>query len=670
VKNKKKNRTPAPNSWLINNIIVYLLLLVIIPSILYFRVVNFGFSGLDDGRIVTNINNVQGSPFNLKEAFTHDAFMGDKGDTFYRPVQTISLMLDAQIGGMEPWIYHLSNLIFHLVTVVALFFFLLKTGIKREISFILSLLFSIHPLFTNAVAWIPARGDILLCLLGLLSFITILEYYKTKKIIYLVIHGIVFLFAVFAKETAILLPVLILSYIYFVQRKTLIIKDLIPVSSIWIVSFVIFFSLRFNVIKLNPDTNVFGIIPLLKNLPAIPITFFKFFIPYSLCTMPFFDIPRLIGGIILLSLFIGLTFKIIPGEKRTIIWGVAWFLAFTVPPMFFRTYLAKVGYEYFEYRAYLPIIGILFIMGILVNDLIAKISFRKTIIISILLLLVYSSIAYYHSGDFADPILFFSSAINCSSHNSMALSERGIAFLNKGDNEAALSDFDSSIKIWPENPLPYFNKGVVYSLSNNHKQAEYFYSQSLKFDTLLNSRLLNSSPYVKLSKEKLILGEYNKTISLLEKGTKLYPENDELHNNFGLAYYNTMKFDSAFYEYSRAIESQKEKYSYYDNRGMANYHLNKFTEALKDFNRALELKPDFLDSWGNRAMVKIKLKDYNGAIIDLTKAINIKKNLGAAWYYRGIAYFRLNKQIEAETDWAEARKLGFKESTSEKQKEK
>ena len=668
---KKNNIRPTSVFFIKNYLIVYLLLLVIVPSVLYFRVVNFEYSGLDDATIISNINNVQGNPLNLKGAFTHDAFMGDKGDTFYRPMQTISFMLDAQLGGKEPWIYHISNLILHILTVLALFIFLKKTGIKKEISFLLSLLFSIHPLFTNAVAWIPARGDILLCLFSLLSFITFLEYFSTRKKSYFILHAFVFLLAVFSKETAVLLPVLILSYLYFVQKEKFVLKDIIPFLTVWFMFFVFFLLLRQSVIKVSPSSNIFGIIPFIKNLPVIPIIFCKFFFPYNLCTLPFFDNTGLISGVILLAVFAAVTFKVMRGERRIVIWGGVWFIAFSIPPMFFRSYFATIGYEYFEYRAYLPIIGILLISGFLINELSAGISFKKMLIISIPLLLVYSMIAFIHSADFSDPVSFFTSAIKADSNNAMALGERGVAYFNKRSNEKAMSDYDNSIRVFPTYPVPYFNKGVLYRSLNDHFQAEYFYSQALKYDTLGNNvKILGENAYLNLSIEKNILKKYDETITLLKKAIRIYTENSQLHNNLGLAYYYTTKFDSALFEYDKAIESEKNNFSYYKNRGMAEYHLNDFTSALNDFNRALQLKPDFLDAWGNRGMTKIKLNDYEGAIYDLTKAISIKQDLGVAWYYRGVAYSKLNKPTEAGNDWAEARRLGFKEPVGEKQKEK
>ena len=284
-KNKLKKQVPAGK----NNLIIYLFILAIIPAILYLRVVNYGLSSLDDESIIHHMTNVEGSKINPKEAFTHDAFMGDKGDKFYRPVQTLSLMIDAEIGEGELWVFHASNLLLHILTVIVLFFFLKKIGIKEQISFLLSLFFSINPMFTNAVAWIPARGDLLLCFFSLLSFITFLEYMKSRNKVYLIIHLFVIAGAVFSKETSVLIPVLILFYFYYVSKKKFILKDIVPFFTIWVLIISLFFYLRFQVIKGSISANVFGIVPFIKNLPTIPITFGKFFIPYNLSTLPLFN---------------------------------------------------------------------------------------------------------------------------------------------------------------------------------------------------------------------------------------------------------------------------------------------------------------------------------------------------------------------------------------------
>ena len=452
MKTKKKNKKEIPVPIIKHYRIIYLLFLLVIPLVLYFRVVNFGLSELDDDTIISGINNAEGSKINLKEAFTHDAMMSERGDSFYRPIQIVSLMIDSEIGGSETWSYHLSNLILHILTVITLFFFLKKTGIKEEISFLLALLFSVNPVFTNAVAWIPARGDLLLCLFSLLSFISFLEYYDTKKTVYLIVHVIVFLLAIFSKETSVLLPFFILSYLYFVQKKKFHIKEIIPLLIIWFVTLAAFFALRQSVLKINHTVSEFGIFPFIKNLPAIPITLGKFFIPYNLCTLPSFNAIASIIGIILAIVLTLLIIKDIRTNKRIFAWGALWFLVFTIPPMLFRSIDPNLGiekYDYLDFRAYLPIAGLLVVVGFIINERYAIISFKKMLMFFIPILTIYSFLAFNYSADFSDSISFYTSAIRANPDNIINLVVRGTIYYGQGHIQNAISDFDHAIRIYP-----------------------------------------------------------------------------------------------------------------------------------------------------------------------------------------------------------------------------
>ena len=665
MKNKKKKKQVIPVSTGKLNKILYLFFLVFVPLVLYIRVLNFGLSGLDDTSIISSINSTEGSKINLIGAFTHDALMSNKGNTFYRPMQIISLMIDAELGGSEPWIYHLSNLLLHLLTVITLFFFLIKIGIKEGISFLLSLLFVVNPVFTHAVAWIPARGDLLLCLFGLFSFISFIEYFRSGGKVYIIIHGIVIAAAMFSKETAVLLPVMILLYFYFVQKKKFQLKEIIPFLNIWLITFVIFFLLRQSVLKVSHSSNEFGIIPFIKNLPVIPITFGKFFIPYNLCTMPSFDNTAAIIGIISLIILAVLIIKVMRGEKRIVLWGAVWFLAFSIPPMLFRSLDPNLGiekYDYLDYRSYLPISGILVIVGCIINEWSAIIPFKKMLLYFIPILIIYSFIAYNYSIVFSDPISFYTSGINANPKNVITLVTRGTLYHDQGNLQKAMLDYDNSIRIYPTYSMPYYDKGLIYEKLNDHNQAEKSFSLALKYDSLYkDNNFLQEKSYLNLSSEKFILGKYDEAILILRKGINKYPANSNLHINLGAVYLYSAKYDSALVEYTKGIDLGTGLPQHYNGRGLAKYNLKDYSGAIADYNWALELKQDFFDALKNRGMAKIKMNDNEGAVSDLTAAINLNPNIGITWYYRGLAFSNLNKQPEAEKDWTQARKLGFKE---------
>jgi tetratricopeptide (TPR) repeat protein len=666
---KNKNKLSNTGTTKKNKLIIYLFFLVLVPFALYIRVSNYQFSSLDDDDIIAATYNINGGLNQITEAFTHDAFMSNSGDSYYRPAQTISFILDSKVGGVQPWIYHLSNLFLHILTVIALFFFLKKIGIKEEISFLLSILFSIHPLLTNAVAWIPARGDLLLGLFSILSFLTFLKYFDNRKNVYFILHAFVFLGAIFSKESAVLLPILILIYMYFTTKKEFNFKEIVPFILVWCFSVILFYFFRQSVVRVKFEPLFFGIIPFIKNLPVIPITFGKIFLPYNLSTLPLYDTFSLITGILLLIIFIAFIIKYSGSQKRFVVWGAIWFLAFTFPPMLTRTHSADFGFEYFEYRTYLPLIGILVIIGILAKALPAGITFNKMLKVTIPVFLIYGAIALSHLQAFSDPMSFFSSAINANSNCATAFNSRGGIYRDAGNVELALSDFDNAIKINSGYSNPYMGKGDLYRNIGDSTSALYFYSLALKYDTLYkNINNLDDNAYLSLSAMNIVLKKYDNALEILKKGADHYPGSNKIFNNMGYVYYCIGKNDSAIGGFDKAIEIAPHEAAYYSNRAKAEYQLKNYNSSLMDFNKSLMLDASFMDAYLNRGILKIDLTDYSGAIFDLSAALGLDSQSGEAYHYLGTAYSKMNKTEEAEKCWVEARKYGFKETNELKPK--
>ena len=82
----------------------------------------------------------------------------------YRPVRTLSYAIDYHFSGLNPFSYHISNIIYHIITVFLIYLtthFLLK---NRVTAFLTALLFAVHPVHTESVAYISGRRDILFTL--------------------------------------------------------------------------------------------------------------------------------------------------------------------------------------------------------------------------------------------------------------------------------------------------------------------------------------------------------------------------------------------------------------------------------------------------------------------------------------------------------------------------
>jgi 4-amino-4-deoxy-L-arabinose transferase-like glycosyltransferase len=131
---------------------------------------------------------------------------------------TISFIFDYQIGGASPFIYHFVNVLLHLLATCLLFIFLQKLDYRKELAFLFSFIFLIHPAMTQTVAWIPGRNDSLLAIFILASFIFFIKYLKEKSsnlFWSLFFSGLAF----FTKESAVLVVPIIFFYFYFIYKK-------------------------------------------------------------------------------------------------------------------------------------------------------------------------------------------------------------------------------------------------------------------------------------------------------------------------------------------------------------------------------------------------------------------------------------------------------------------
>ncbi len=136
---------------------VCLVALVLTGLVVFHRVLQFDFVGYDDpGYVSHNIHVLRGlNPIDLKWAWT-TTLNGN-----WHPICWWSYQLDSQLYGNDPWGFHFSNLVLHLIGVSLLFMALRRMGVRLGIAFGVSILVCIHPLHVESVAWISERKGIL-----------------------------------------------------------------------------------------------------------------------------------------------------------------------------------------------------------------------------------------------------------------------------------------------------------------------------------------------------------------------------------------------------------------------------------------------------------------------------------------------------------------------------
>ncbi len=137
----------------------------------------------------------------------------------YRPLRTLSYRIDFAIGGMHPWIFHLSNVVYHAATVLLVCALLRASTFSLPAAAAGALLFAVHPVQTDAVTYVSGRRDVLCGLFFAAGFLAFLRYRVTRSRTALVGAALCYGGAILSKEMGVTLPVVCLLYDRWQARR-------------------------------------------------------------------------------------------------------------------------------------------------------------------------------------------------------------------------------------------------------------------------------------------------------------------------------------------------------------------------------------------------------------------------------------------------------------------
>ncbi len=364
---------------------LFLLLSVSLLFIVYASTLDNPFF-FDDKSVIIN------NPY-IKSLIHIREFFADHNPYFlaHRGINILSLALNYQFGGMEPFSYHLTNILLHL-GVALLFFTLCKSLLKVTFSqrdekqlFLVasavSLLFLLHPVHTASVSYIAKRDGILV---GFFLLISLLSYHRfrvvlhARRYIWLLVSFLSFFVAFWSKETAAITPLLILLYelIFYERskREWLIFLSIIGVIGTIFLIYLLFFFQGGGLLHYSPG-EAFGAKhstwPVSLNIATQSVVIVHYL---SLLLLPlpsrlsidqdffvylsFFNSETVLSfcfhGLVLL----GFLFLFRKGWKLSL-FGILWFYIALMPESSFIP-LKEVMVDY---RTYVPSLGLMFIVA-------------------------------------------------------------------------------------------------------------------------------------------------------------------------------------------------------------------------------------------------------------------------------------------------------------------
>jgi protein O-mannosyl-transferase len=196
--------------------IVIVLLCILATAVLYAGDLRLGFFRIDDPQYVLRNTWIQGITWeHIRQILSNSYYLN------YSPLHLFSYMLDHAIAGLNAYAFHLSSNLW--AGTVAGFVYLVALALTqhRLTAIAAAMLFVVHPVHVEAVAWISSRKDLVAAAFVLPGFLAYLKYRQQGAVVWYLASLLLFLLALLGKLSVVALPAVLLSFDLFVEKRGL-----------------------------------------------------------------------------------------------------------------------------------------------------------------------------------------------------------------------------------------------------------------------------------------------------------------------------------------------------------------------------------------------------------------------------------------------------------------
>ncbi len=483
----------------------------------------------------------------------------------WRPLAWFSHMLAFGLYRLNPGAHHLASLFFHTVNSMLLFLFLRRATGARWPSAFVAVVFAVHPLNVESVAWISERKTVLstfFLFTSLWSYILYAEKPGPSRYfmcLFLCALGLM------AGPIAISLPLLLLIMDYWPLgrmrlKPTLdipvlrehtglhhLLLEKIPFFALAASATMIFFILR-------QGENLPFEISLAKMPLFYVVSLWKILLPHPLSILyqPFENISIWVAAGSWLVVM-GISVLVVLLQRFPYLAaGWLWYLATLTAVIAFGE--ASGGSVIADRFMYVPLIGIIIIVTWGCTRVVEKLG-RGGIPLFLgagLLVLMLMMMSCSHLRYWQNSMALFSHAVTVSPENAVARNNLGFALARDRKYPEATDQLTEALRLKPHYPEAHVNLGLVLDEQGRFQEAIRHFSEALRIDPKCAKA---HAQWAMALTRKGLLREAEKHYA---EALKINPEDAEVHNNLGVTLYVRGQFQEAMYHYSEALRFRPE----------------------------------------------------------------------------------------------------------------
>jgi tetratricopeptide (TPR) repeat protein len=518
----------------------------------------------------------------------------------WHPLTTVSHMLDCQLYGLNAGGHHLTNVILHTISVLLLFLVLKPmTGALWQSAFV-AVLFAIHPLHVESVAWIAERKDVLSAVFFMLTLAAYARYAQALSPARYLLVALLFACGLMSKPMLVTLPFVLLLLDYWplgrirgqksevVSRLRRLVTEKIPLFALSALSCIA------TLLMQRQGPSAIDQLPFLWRLNNTFVSYVTYiwqmllpvrlavFYPHPNSRLPLVEVTVAIAFLVAVSLLA----IYLRRTKPYLVTGWFWYLGMLVPVIG----LVQVGEQAHADRyTYLPQIGLYIMTAWTVGDLLLKSTPRvHHALVGVAAALAIVSLggrAFGQASYWKNSEMLWNHTLTVTGENDVAHNNLGFLFLRRGELDKAISEFQAALNIRSRNTETHYSLGAA----------------------LIQNNLGNA-----LARKQL----WDEAIDHLQEAVRLRPDYADAYFNLGSVLFQQGRIDQAIAQWQKALAIRPRDAEAHRNVASALRKQGNVKEAIAEFEQALNIVPEDSVALNNLAWILATSSDAsmrNGA---------------------------------------------------------
>lgn len=600
--------------------------IIIVAALAFSPVLDAEFVNWDDPEYIMRNDNVlefgdRDLLYSLKRIFSEPV------DKIYTPIAVLTFGIEKWIWGLDqPHLWHIDNLIIHLLTVILCWLICLRLGLKKWSALFVAALFAVHPMHVESVMWVTERKDVLYSLFFFAGIFAYLRDQATsdstrwKWFIW-----ISFILSLFTKVVAVSFPV-ILILIDVIQGRRLSIKLFVEKLSYFICALAIgllgvYLATTQGASPARDfDFNIFERLALAGY--SLVIYMAKAFYPYEM--IPIYLYPKYLGLHHYISLFAWMILILILAfiyyriKDKIYFFGLSFFAAV----VFFMLQILPVGQGFLADRfTYVAYFG-LFVLFAKILETVAEKKSQNIYFCILPIIVLFSWMTHMQSKVWHNSETLWRHQIKCDPNTPTAWRNLSSYYKEKNKDEKYVNALTRAYQLDTTHTGILNQMGVLYGKQRSEKKRREglkYFNQSIASDSSYAGVYVNRSRLLaKLNQPEASLNDLNKAIAL-----------------------------------DPALPSA------YLNRSVLLYQFEEYEAALEDLNRYLQSNRNDPQRWAVKATILYKLSRYEQADMAIDQALAYDSENGLFFFEKAIITYQLGNRDKAKQLIDRSRSLGY-----------